>query len=133
MTIRSIQLDACELSFLGDGVVHACFNAGRIVEKAELKAMYEKIFAERNGLRSLFLVSVGDDVTTISNEGRAYASSEEVSKFIVADAIIVKDFKRQLSANAFIRHNKPARPIRTFENKDKAVNWLKSQKHLLDE
>ncbi len=127
MADKTVQMAACELQFLERDVVHAKFNANRVVELEEVQAMFEEMIKGREGKRSLFLVSVLDG-TTLSNDARMYASSEEISQYIAADAIIVRDFQHQLSANAFIRHNKPNRPVQTFEHIEKALEWLQTQR-----
>ena len=87
MTEKVVTTKTCELSFLEGDIVHARFNADRVVNAAEVQEMFEKMYDERDGRKSLFVVSV-DDGTTLSNEARSLASSANASKYIVADAII---------------------------------------------
>lgn len=132
MTEKVVTTKTCELSFLEGDIVHARFNADRVVNAAEVQEMFEKMYAEREGRKSLFVVSV-DDGTTLSNEARTLASSSDASKYIVADAIILRDFQHELSANAFIRHNKPPRPVKTFDEFKKAIEWLGTHHHLVED
>ena len=91
----------------------------------------EAIEAERDGRKVLLMVSVGLN-TTMSNEARAFAAhSPESSRHIAADAIIVRDFGHQLAANVFVRHHKPGRPIQMFPDRDSALAWLRTQRHLV--
>lgn len=128
---KKIQLTACELTFMDNQIVHARFNAGREVDTDDIDEMFAAMHDACKGVRNLFLVSV-DTGTTLSNAAREVVSSKDATKYIVADAIVVRDFQHQLSANAFIRHNKPERPVKTFETQEKAVAWLDAQRHLLD-
>lgn len=132
MTEKVLNTKTCELSFLEGDVVHARFNADRVVSADEVQEMFEVMYGARDGRKSLFVVTV-DDGTTLSNEARTLASSADASKYIVADAIVLRDFQHELSANAFIRHNKPPRPIKAFDEFEKAVEWLGSQHHLVEE
>ena len=80
--------------------------------------------------KALLMVSVGDK-TTMTNEARAYASAPESSRYIAADAIILRDFSHQLAANVFVRYHKPGRPIQMFPDKESAMSWLAEQHHLI--
>jgi hypothetical protein len=125
-----VDLEACTITFHEDDVVHTHFRDGRIVSDDEVRGMFEAIESHRNGRKVLLMVSVGEG-TTMSNEARALASSEFSSRFIAADAIVVRDFGHQLAANVFVRHHKPGRPIQMFPDQDSALQWLRQQRHLI--
>jgi hypothetical protein len=126
-----IDLGSCTVSFLEDDVVHTHFKDDRLVSPADVQAMFDAIEAERKGRKALLMVSVGLN-TTMSNEARAYASSPESSRYIAADAIIVRDFGHQLAANVFVRHHRPQRPIQMFPDQHAAAAWLKEHHHLVE-
>lgn len=128
--MRTIELDVCTLIFIDEDIVHAHFKDGHTVSAAEVHEMFEAIAAERKGLKALLVVSVGEN-STLSNEARTYASSEESSRFIAADAIVVRDFGHQLTANVFVRYNKPQRPIQLFGDMESAVAWLGQHRGLV--
>jgi hypothetical protein len=125
-----LELDALTLDFLEDDIVHAHFRDGRVAGPDAVRAMFDAIAKERNGRKALLLVSVGQGAS-LTNEARAVASSDEGSKWLAADAIVVRDFGHQMSANAFVRFNKPKRPIQLFPDKESALAWLLEQRHLI--
>lgn len=129
--MRTIELDVCTLTFIDDDVVHAHFKDGHTVSPEEVHTMFEAAAEGRQGRKVLLVVSVGVG-STLSNEARQYASSPESSKYIAADAIVVRDFGHQLTANVFVRYNKPQRPIQLFGDMDSALSWLKQQRHLVE-
>lgn len=128
--MRTIELDVCTLTFIDEDIVHAHFKDGHTVSAGEVHGMFEAIAAERKGLKALLVVTVGEN-STLSNEARTYASSEESSRFIAADAIVVRDFGHQLTANVFVRYNKPQRPIQLFGDMESAVAWLGEHRDLV--
>lgn len=130
--MRTIELDGCTLTFTDDDVVHAHFKDGRMGTVEDVKEMFVAIRLERKGRKALLMVSVGAGAS-LSNEARTYASGEDSDLVIAADAIIVRDFGHQLSANAFVRHNKPNRPIQLFTDEKSALKWLTEQRHLIDQ
>lgn len=128
---KVIELKAVRLTFMPDDVVHAAFRAGEPASDVDVRAMFEAIGEERGGRKCLFMVSfeVG---AGLSNEARQLASSVWCNTYNVADAIILRDFAHQLSANAFVRHNKPPRPTQLFPDQEAALAWLLTQRHLID-
>ncbi|MBK7946649.1 MAG: hypothetical protein IPJ85_15715 [Flavobacteriales bacterium] len=127
-----LELLASTVTFMADDIVHTHFKDDHLVSMEDVQAMFDAIAAERKGRKALLMVSVGLN-TTMSNEARAFAAqSPESSRHIAADAIIVRDFGHQLAANVFVRHHKPGRPIQMFGDQQSALDWLRSQHHLLE-
>lgn len=129
--MKTIELETIDLTFLEGEVVHAHFKAVRTADEADVWAMFQAIQNERAGRKALFMVSFAPGAG-LTNEARKLASSVEANEFNAADAIIVRDFGHQLSANAFVRHNKPPRPIQLFPDQEAAIAWLEQQRHLID-
>ena len=130
MANNKVDLDACEIEFLDNGIVHTHFKDGKLVQESDVGSMFEEIRAVLSGQKCLLLVSTGTDAT-LTNDARALASSASSNDIIAADAIVVRDFYHQLTANVFIRHNKPNRPIKWFPSKESAVEWLLGHSDLL--
>lgn len=128
---REIDLEVVKLTFLAGDVVHAQFKSGHTATEEQVREMFAAMERERNGRKALFMVSF-DPGAGLTNEARKLASSEESNRYNAADAIILRDFAHQLSANAFVRHNKPPRPIQLFPDQAAALAWLSTQHHLLD-
>lgn len=129
--MQVVELEACTVSFLDGDIVHTHFKDDHLVSPEDVQTMFDAIEVERKGRKALLLVSVGLN-TTMSNEARAYASSPGSSKYIAADAIVVRDFGHQLAANVFVRHHKPDRPIKMFPDQASAMAWLKEQHPLIE-
>lgn len=126
-----IELQALTISFLEGDVVHAHFKDGHTGTRADVEVMFEEIRKMVPTGKVLLLVSVGVSAS-LTNEARAFASGEESNQLIAADAIIVRDFGHQMSANAFVRYNRPGRPAQLFPDKEGALEWLAAQHHLLE-
>ncbi len=129
--MHEVKLDACTVTFLEEDLVHAHFSAGRVITEQEVQEMFDAIEARRGTKKVLLMVTVGEG-TSMSNEARAFASSEVSNKYIAADAIVVRDFVHQLAANVFVRHHKPGRPIKMFPETESALQWLKQQRPHID-
>lgn len=127
---KTIELDAIQVHFLQDDVVHAHFKPGHTGTVEDVRELFATIEAERKHPKVLLMVSVGEG-STLTNEARAVASSKEGDHIIAADAIIVRDFGHQLAANAFVRFNRPGRPAQLFPDQESAMAWLLEQRHLI--
>ena len=129
--MHTIDLNAVVLTFLEGDVVHAHFKEDVLGEVDDVHAMFAAIAKERNGSKGLLMVTVGPR-STLTNEARAMASGPEGDSVLAADAIVLRDFGHQLSANAYTRHNRPVRPTKLFTDEESALTWLAEQHHLID-
>ncbi len=128
--MRTVDLDACTITFIEPDLVHTHFRDHRTVTVEEVQAMFDAIEKESGGGKVLLMVSVGLG-TSMSNEARAFASSPDSNRYIAADAIVVRDFGHQLAANVFVRHHKPTRPIKMFADEAEALAWLRQKRSVI--
>lgn len=129
--MTTLDLSACTLTFIDGDIVHAHFKDGLVAGPEAIDEMFDAIRELRKGRKALFLFTAGAGAS-LTNEARAHASSDAGSEILAADAIVVRDFGHQMSANAFVRHNKPKRPIQLFPDVDSAMAWLQQHRHLID-
>lgn len=125
MANKTIDLDKTIITFEEDHIAHLHIKKGEIVEMDELKSIFEAITKESNGKLFRLLVTA-DDNASLSPEAREYASSAESSDVIVADAVVVQNYSHEMTANFFIRFNKPNRPTKLFKERKEAYEWLKT-------
>lgn len=130
--VRVVDLEPCTVTFLGGNIVHTHFKKGQLVQSSDVQAMFDVVAAGMQGQKALLMVSVGIGAS-MTNDARALASAASANRYFAADAIVVRDFGHQLAANVFVRHHKPARPIRLFPDKESALAWLSQQRHLIDQ
>lgn len=130
--VRVVELEPCTVTFLGGNIVHTHFKNGQLVQSSDVQAMFDVVAAGMQGQKALLMVSVGEGAS-MTNDARVLASAASANRYFAADAIVVRDFGHQLAANVFVRHHKPARPIRLFPDKESALAWLSQQRHLIDQ
>lgn len=123
MTEQIINFKKCTITFGPDQLVHLDINPGQVVELEEVKEIFEAINNAREDKLFRLLVTAGDKAT-LSPEARAFASSDSSSTAIVADAIVVNNYSHEMTANFFIRFNKPFRPTNWFKDEEDAIKWL---------
>jgi len=125
MTTKTIDLGKSTITFEEDQIAHLNLKQGELVEIDELKTIFEEIAKQAGEKKFRLLVTAGNSAS-LSPEAREYASSAESSDVIVADAVVVQNYSHEMTANFFIRFNKPNRPTRLFKNREAACEWLKT-------
>lgn len=125
MANTTVDLGKTTITFEEDQIAHLHLKENQVVELDELKSIFEAISKAAAGKKFRLLVTAEDNAS-LSPEARQYASSAESSEVIVADAVVVQNYSHEMTANFFIRFNKPNRPTKLFKDKAAAHEWLKS-------
>ena len=120
-----IDSEKWKLSFGDNNIVHMHLKEKQLVEKKHLQAAFDAI--EGNISKKCLLMVTAGEEATMTQEARDLASSDEGAKIMLADAIIIKTLSHQFTANFFIRHNKPKRPMKLFSKEPEAIEWLLAQ------
>ncbi|HKK38324.1 MAG TPA: hypothetical protein VJ949_02780 [Cryomorphaceae bacterium] len=122
---RKIELKNCYLELDGDGIVELHILPNCTVETDEIDEIFETIHTKFPSARGL-LVTAGKEAT-LSQEAREKVSAGNVTDQIVADAIVVEHYQHHMTANFFVRYNKPQRPTQIFKTDEEARAWLKEK------
>ena len=93
---------------------------------ANISILMEKCIELANGKRFCMLVDANKNVKS-STEGREWAAKAGYNSHIVARAIITNSLAMRMTANFFIRFNKPVVETRLFTSEKEAKEWLRSR------
>ena len=122
--ILTLNLEHSMLIKRLDGVIEVhCVDV--YYGKKECEEITAAIGKLSGGERALVLL-IGSNYSSIDKEGREYGSSEEGTRFSIAEAYIIKSMAQKIIANFYMRVNKPVVPTRFFQDKEDAEEWLKS-------
>jgi hypothetical protein len=58
------------------------------------------------------------------HEARAYASTKESALYRTAEALVIHSLAQKITANFYLRYNKPIVPTRFFQDAGEATSWL---------
>ena len=106
-----------------DGIMQLQFENGfngDVEDARNMISVFRKISPES---RVLALVVYQED-NMFSKEAREYIASDEVTKIVKADALIIRGLALTIIGNGYLRINKPKRPTRLFTNPDAGLKWL---------
>jgi len=125
MNEKKIDLKNCSLELDNEEVVELHIFPECTVDVDEIEEIFEKIHSVFPSARGL-LVTAGKQAT-LSQEAREKVSSGNVTEQIIADAIVVEHYQHHMTANFFVRYNKPQRPTQIFKTEEEARAWLREK------
>lgn len=119
-----ISFEGYTIFLRNDNIIQLQFKDGFSGEVEDAINIVNTIKKLGNGIKYPLLVIYADD-NLFSKETREYTASNEVSKFIKADALVMKNLAIKIIGNFYLKFNKPTRPTRVFVDAETAVQWLK--------
>jgi hypothetical protein len=112
-----------------EGILFATFLRGAVIDLAAAS----EVLAARLAIseeKSFPVLVDGRGVKSFTKEARDLLSSDQGRVGVKASAILVSGYLSSTLANFFLKVNvkKTAFPVKTFTDKQKAVEWLKKYK-----
>jgi hypothetical protein len=122
--MKKVEFSPLIVELRHDDIIHASLKED--FEDVDLEAMkkFTEVIKEFGGGKKLKVIIEIASFNTMTEEAKNYSASEESQLYTKANAIVINSFAAKLSANFFIKFNKPARPTRIFNTVDEAVEWL---------
>ena len=90
------------------------------IEDLKQLVEYEK---ELSGKTLPILVVCSPSATT-NNELISYISKNANNPYCKAEAFVISSLGQKILANVYTKFNKPERPLKFFNQKEDALNWL---------
>ena len=72
-----------------------------------------------------YVLIEGEDGAAVSHDARRLAASPEYSRHTAALALHSKNVLMAIAGNLFLKINRPKVPTRFFDDRDKALSWLR--------
>ena len=126
MKNKDLDLGDVTIKFRDDGIVNLHFRGEHTIEANAVEKVLDTLQEEYPKMKCHLLIT-GDKGFNMSQEARAFASSDKYDAISCADAIVQVDYSHQMAANFFIRFSKPNRPVKIFPDEERAVTWLLTQ------
>jgi hypothetical protein len=113
----------CKLELIGHEVLVMTISDGYEfdVEDARYIVDYVSVIGKGKKFKNLLIV---DEGVLPTPEAQLYSSSEEGSKFKLAEAFVAKTVAQRLIGNFIIKFHKPNRPTKVFREANSALAWL---------
>ncbi len=120
--MEEIELAYCTIRYKAP-VIFLTFRENAFIDVAETREMIresEKLTAKKPYL----ILSDSRVFLTITPEARKISADKIEAPLLVANAIMVNNLPLALTANFFLKFNKPHFKFKVFNNREKAMKWL---------
>lgn len=109
--------------YFQDGVFICDITKGAHIDVAEMDIWADTAAEFSAGQPFTFLVNLSD-MKSVSKEARRLKIYEDERLHIIAGAIQIKSVLSKMLANFFLQMNKIPSPVKIFNEREKALNWL---------
>ena len=108
-----------------DGIVQLNCGDEVVYEIPMIKENLDCIRKIGNG-KKMPVLNIGGKLTNVSTEAREFVASAVYSKdFVAAEAYVVNSITQRITANFYLKVNKPKVPTAFFNDEKSAVKWLR--------
>lgn len=121
---KQITLPECTVT-LKDGIVYVKYNRDVTID-IELQARTLVAFNEITGKELMPFLFEADLGVSVTKEARDNAITQEEITPCKATAVVVQNIAYAMIANFYMKFNKPKRPYKVFNDKEEAIQWLKT-------
>ena len=77
--------------------------------------------------KKFYVLFEADENFDVTSDGRRAGASEEYSKHVAALALCSNRLHEKIIGNLFFKINNPIVPSRFFDDREKAIEWLKQK------
>lgn len=124
--IKEIHHRLFDLYLRSDGVVVRVSHGDAWYTMVEARDFVDAMHKITGGVPHPLLVITGKR-SSIDKEARSYLASGEALKDIKAMAAVIHSVTQSIIANLFIIVDKPSKPVKFFNNREAAEDWLRKQ------
>jgi hypothetical protein len=117
-----VELSYCTVLFKYP-VTTLRFKENAELDVKEIREIFTTVDTLNNGRPGFVLTDARVDLT-ITAEGRKIAADKEEFPSLVANAVVLNSLPVKLTANFFLKFNKPHFKLRIFNTEEKAMEWL---------
>ncbi|MDF2436169.1 MAG: hypothetical protein K0Q95_545 [Bacteroidota bacterium] len=121
--MRGIEFEHSTISF-DSSVIFIVFKKGAKMDVASAREMI--VSAEKLSDKKPYLMfSDIRNHVEITPEARKVAADKKEAPLIIANAVLTDNVALKLTANFFVKINRPHFPVKLFTDRSKAMLWLK--------
>jgi len=125
---KSVKLTTKSFRFHPDdrGFYYMKLNEGEEVDLEDISKIYDFISDKCRGEKRPVLIELGYGSSLAEGVYEYMAHNE--NRFSKADAILISTFAHKIATTFYLRHFKPQRPTRVFNDVFDALAWMDKQR-----
>lgn len=121
-----IQLEKSTHQLVAPRIIRMVLLPGKKLEPHEVIKTRD-LNAELAGNRPYYVLLILNEFSIPPAGTRNTISKPEFNPLLIGNAYVVNSMATRLAVNLFMTLNKPAVPIKVFNDEQKALEWLKKQ------
>lgn len=115
-----------QASLIEPGLVQNKVEDGVTIEVEDIKAFKLANETLAGGKPYAVLVEV-EEMVAVSRESRELVASKDFKRLTIAEAFVISSLGHKIIANFYMQINKPHIQTKIFNDRDKALIWLKQR------
>lgn len=123
---EKIILEKIEVCLLEEGIIENYFRGEKMIEPTDIIQLRETNL-EISDAKPYTVLVEADDLTSFSKETRELLASKEFVGITIAKALVFKSLAQRIISNFYLQINKPHIKTRLFNDRKKAIEWLREQ------
>lgn len=121
---QKIERDKFTTGFLEAGIIEIYFRSGKPIETEDIHEL-RKINLELSGDKPYVVLVLAEELTNFSKETRELLASREFAGRTRAKALVFNGLGQKILGNFYLHVNKPFIKTRLFNDREKAIAWLR--------
>ena len=121
---KKIILPKGQASLIEPGLVQNYISDGIVIEVEDVKAFKHANEKLAEGKPYAVLVEV-EELVSVSKESRELTASKGFKRYTIAEAFVIRSLGHKIVGNFYLQVNKPHILTKIFNDRDKALVWLK--------
>jgi hypothetical protein len=123
--LQEITLKYAKVQLFDTKLIRVEIFGNRIIGRTEAREINDAVGVLSKGRESLVLI-VANEVSQFTKEAVEFSVSDEGLRYNIGDALVVKSLTQRITANIYLKLNKPKKPSKIFNTEKEAVKWLHS-------
>lgn len=123
--LQEITLRYAKVQLFDSKLIRIEVFGNRIIGKDEARELSSAIAVLSKDQDSLVMI-VANEVTQFTKDAIEFSISEDGLRFVIGDALVVKSLTQRITANIYLKLNKPKKPSKIFNTEKEATKWLLS-------
>lgn len=123
---KFIHLKKTRTGILETGIIEILFKKDVTIEPADIYEL-RKVNLQLSEGKPYGVLVTAEELTSFSKETRELLSSKEFMDLTIAKALVFDGLGQKLIGNFYLHVNKPHIKTRLFNDKKKALEWLRSE------
>ncbi|MCC6371663.1 MAG: hypothetical protein IT236_11710 [Bacteroidia bacterium] len=123
---KTVEIEKARLTLLEEGIIEVYFMGDKTIEVADIMEV-RRINLNLSEGRPYAVLVESEDMTSYSRETRELLASKGFMGLTKAKALVFKNLAQRIIGNFYLHVNKPHIKTRLFNDRRKAIIWLKRE------